>query len=71
MEKRNVALECFCNQMLIFLLKKKKLHHSQKELFMQDLKIETKFIIILYVPNNLIISVANELIVGEVHKKQG
>lgn len=38
---------------------------------MQDLKIETKFIIILYVPNNLIISVANELIVGEVHKKQG
>lgn len=50
---------------------KKKLHHSQKELFMQDFKMETKFIIILYVPNNLIISVANELIVGEVHKKQG
>lgn len=55
----------------ISIKKKKKLHHSQKELFMQDFKIETKFIIILYVPNNLIISVANELIVGEVHKKQG
>lgn len=38
---------------------------------MQDFKMEIKFTIALYVPNNLIISVANELLVGEVHKKQG
>lgn len=69
-EKRNAALKCFCNQMLIFLFKKI-MHNSWKGLFMQDFKVEQKFIIILYVPNQLIISVENELIVGKVHKQQG
>lgn len=38
---------------------------------MQDFRMEKKNIVILYVQNNLIISVANELILGEVHKQQG
>lgn len=32
---------------------------------------QEKIMVILYVSNNLIISVANELIVGEVHEHQG
>lgn len=37
---------------------------------MNDFKMERKFMVLPYVSNNLIISVAKELIVGEVHEQQ-